>query len=82
MTKKIKIRKKKGQVNEDVGYIDIIENAFGISLVVTDHLGHVLPYGYLISVDKESLVITARRDVNPDFGFDLDSQGHVKVEEE
>ena len=82
MAKKFKIKKTSGGISEDVGFIGVIENSENISLVVTDHLGHILPDGYLISVDKTSLVFTARQDVNPNFGFDLDSQGHVKVKEE
>lgn len=50
----------------------------GIDTVVVDNKGHVRDRGYLwrISIDGR---LWRYKDVNPDFGFDLDDKGRVRI---
>ena len=59
--------------------VKLVDIGNDIELIVVDEEGHEYSTHHLLSIDKRTGGVTLYEGINPEFGFDLNKQGRLKL---
>ena len=60
-------------------HLALVDNEDSIDLIITDQEDREVSHGYILGINKSTLILTLYSDLNSDLGFNLDKYGTIKA---